>query len=36
MVTFLKRYHDRFHGTDSRRALGGANDSDDPVEFTIR
>ncbi|MDE2753765.1 MAG: S-layer homology domain-containing protein [Gemmatimonadota bacterium] len=38
MVTFLKRYHDTFHGTTSSGSggSGGSGNSDDPIEFTLR
>lgn len=34
MVTFLKRYHDKFHGTST--GSGGNGNDDDPIEVTLR
>ena len=33
MVTFLKRYHDKFHGTST--GSGGTGDNGDPEEYTL-
>lgn len=33
MVTFLKRYHDKFHGTST--GSGGNGNDDDPIEVTL-
>ena len=35
MVTFLKRYHDKFHGTSATDTSDDSDDSSDPEEYAV-